>query len=137
MLLEVDLSQDHNDLFESIKERVSFPEITKILPIADVYFLVEAERLEASGINEETYPPYAEHLKKEFSLHFTPISIEEDHMVTNIKFSVQTDEKTPNKKKLLDNTFRVPFSRTLLIGFPTNDETGRGTVYWLAFTIEH
>jgi hypothetical protein len=137
VIFETDKIQNNKDLFEIIKERVNFPEITGILPIADVYFLINTEKLDASVIKEEMYPPRHRHLMREFSLHFIPISIEEKQTVISVKFSVQTDNRVPDKKKLFDHTFGIPYSRTLLVGFPTNDETGRGTVYWLAFTKEN
>jgi len=137
VLFETDIIQNNKELFDVIKERVSFPEITRILPIADVYFLINTEKLEASVIKEEMYPSSYRDLMREFALHFIPISIEEKQTIISVKFSVQTDDRVPDKKKLFDLTFGVPYSRTLLVGFPTNGETGRGTVYWLAFTKEN
>ena len=138
VLCKTDRSLDNEDLYKVIKEKVKFPNLTRILPVGNIYFLIDTENLDATVIDEEVeiYPPRRRHLIKEFSLHFMPVAIESEEAVINMKFSVQTDQNTPDKKKLIDQTFGVPFSRTLLVGFPTNDETGRGTVYWLAFSIE-
>jgi hypothetical protein len=139
VLFETDIFPDNEDLFSVIKEKVKFPNLTRILPIGNIYFLVDTEKLEATVINEEVemYPSRRKHLMREFSLQFMPVTVESEEAVIHVIFSVQKDENNPDKMKLLDQTFGVPSFRTLLVGFPTNDEGGRGTVYWLAFTIEN
>lgn len=127
---------DKKEIYRIIKEKVRFTDITGILPIEDIYFLVNSKNYEASVIKEEMYPSKHKHLMKELSLHFTPLMIEEDELIVNVKFSAQTAEESPDQKKLLDYTIGAKFSKTLLVGFPTNEEGGRGTVYWLAFSVK-
>lgn len=139
VLLETDIFPNNEYLFNVIKEKVKFPNLTRILPVGNIYFLIDAAKLDAKVIHEELerYPSRHRHLMKEFSLQFMPVAVESEEAVIDVKFSIQTVEGEPDKKKLLDLTFGVPHSRTLLVGFPTNGETGRGTVYWLAFSIEN
>jgi hypothetical protein len=139
VLCETDRFPNNEDLYKVIKEKVKFPDLTRILPVGNIYFLIDTTKLDATVIDKEVemYPSRRRHLMKEFSLQFMPVAVEGGEAVIDVKFSVQIDEDEPDKKKLLDQTFGVPHSRTLLVGFPTNDERGRGTVYWLAFSIEN
>lgn len=139
VLFKTDRFLDNEDLYKVIKEKVKFPHLTRILPVGNIYFLIDMAKLDAKVIREEVemYPSRRRHLMKEFSLQFMPVAVEDEEAVINVKFSVQIDEDKPDKKKLLDQTFGVPYSRTLLVGFPTNNAGGRGTVYWLAFTVEN
>lgn len=138
VLFETDLPQSNEDIIRFIKEqtRFTFPDFVNILPVADVYIRVDTENLKTSIIGERKYPPRNKHLITDYTLQVLPLSIQNEEAVFKFGFFAKYKVAEGDKKKLLDRTLGVAYSKTLIVGFPTNDNTGRGAVYWLVFSFE-
>ena len=138
VILESDIIEKNPEIMAFIKRetRSIFPDLTQILPVADIIMLVEAENLRTSVIEEIICPPKYKNVGIDYKLLILPISIEEEEMVFKIQFSAKYKNAEGDRKKLLCQVFQIPYSRMLILGFPTNDERGRGTVYWLALYFE-
>jgi len=138
VIFESGIFQSNTDIIRFIKDKTksTFPYFVGILPIADVLILVNAENLEISIAEEQVYPPRNKHLIVDYLLKVLPLSIQNEEAVFKFRFSAKYKETKGDKKKLLDQIFGVKFRRTLLVGFPTNEDRGRGVVYWLAFSFE-
>jgi hypothetical protein len=51
--------------------------------------------------------------------------------------NISLEHEGLTKRNLLEQTLGIKYARTLLVGFPLNDNGARGTVYWLALSIEN
>ncbi len=131
VLLETDLYQNDEDLVRFIKEKVKFSglgEKVKISKVEHSNHTITKDRYIAIKENEEGK---AVHLTRygQYLLSIRPLSIEgRREVILSVEFR--------NHEKLLDQTIGVRFSKTLIIGFPTNEKGSRGTVYWLALSFE-
>ena len=110
--------------------------MTRILPVADMDLLVETKNLKTSIIEELIYPPKHRSFAPDYGLQLLPLSIQDKEVVFSIQFWAKYKGAEGDKKNLLNQAFRIAQSRMLIIGFPTNDSSGRGTVYWLTLYLE-
>jgi hypothetical protein len=144
VLLETDMDKNDIELFKVIKEKVKFscPDVVGILPIKSLIFDINRESMEVSLVKEELYPQKP--LKTDYSFNISPVSIGSEEIVLKLEFITQ-DKRSPankedegrTKRKLLEHTLGIKYARILLVGFPSNDNGARGTVYWLALSIEN
>ena len=117
-------------LVRFIKEKVKFSCLGKKTGISQVDALnvfINAKNLEASVEGEGLYPKTYGHGGN--LLHVLPLAIEKEEVIFRVKFQ-------GFEKKLLDQTIGVKFSKTLLVGFPSNYFGSRDAVYWLVFSFE-
>lgn len=144
VLLETNMDKNDIELFKVIKEKVQFscPEVARILPIKSLIFDINPESMEVSLVKEELYPQKP--LKTGYSFNIFPVSIASEEIVFKLEFITQDERLSANKedegltkRNLLEQTLGIKYARTLLVGFPSNDYGARGTVYWLAFSIEN
>ncbi len=138
VLLETDLFQSNDDLIREIKEKVSFccEKVLSILPVAEEDMLVDEVSLFIPLRGGKIYRQRNSHLYVDYSLGIQPLSIQDEEAILKIRFSAKYKVAEGDKKKLLDQTFGLKYSRTLIVGFPTNGNHRRGTVYWLALSFE-
>lgn len=138
VVFETNLSQRNKDIIRFIKEQTRFilPDFVNILPVADVYIRVDTENLKTPIIGGLMYPPRNKHLIIDYTLQVLPLLIQNEEAVFKFGFFAKYKVVEGDKKKLLDRTLGVAYSKTLIVGFPTNDNTGRGAVYWLVFSFE-
>jgi len=139
VLLETGLFQSNDDLIREIKEKVSFccEKVLSILPVAEEDMLVKEESLLIPVKGRKMYTQRNSHLYVDYSLEIQPLLIQDEEVLSRIRFSAKYKETEEDEKKLLDQTFGLKYSRTLLVGFPTNENHRRGTVYWLALSFEN
>lgn len=138
VLFKSDIFHSNTDIIRFIKSktRSTFPEFVSILPIADLRILVNTENLKTSITEEKVYPQRNKHLIVDYLLQVLPLSIQNEEAVFKLRFSAKYKVAEGDKKKLFDQILGLVYSRTFIVGFPTNDNSGRGTVYWLAFSFE-
>jgi len=134
ILFETDLYRNHEDIIKVIRERAmsARPDWVNILSVADEQ--VRFDRDLTGGVaGGHTYPQRHEHLEINFDFDVTPLAVSDEEIIIKTIFILK--ETAGEDKILLDQTFGLKFAKTLIVGFPTNDDKGRGALFWLAFSI--
>lgn len=133
VLFETDLKLNHEDIIKSIRERAmsSCPDWVKILSVADVQ--VRFSSLEGGVMGGRNYPQRHKHLEIDYDFQARPLVISDEEIVIKVTFSLK--RPSGEDKVLLDQAIALKADKTLVVGFPTNDDSGRGTLFWLAFSI--
>jgi hypothetical protein len=72
-------------------------------------------------------------LEVDYDLLVTPMVVSDEETVLKLVICLKDD--SGEEKVLLDQTVALKADKTLVVGFPTNDESGRGTLFWLACSI--
>jgi hypothetical protein len=135
VLIETDLCNNHEDIIQVIRKKVlsARPDWVQILPLADVQ--VRFDRDSLGGVaGGRTYAQRHKHLEIGYDFEAIPLAVSDEEIVVKIIFILK--ETTGEDKILLDQTFGLKFAKTLIVGFPTNDDSGRGTLFWLACSIK-
>ena len=135
VLFETDLKQSHEDIINSIKERVmsSLPDWVKILPVAKVQVRISKDHLESGVTGVRNYPQRYKNLEIDYDFKVRPLVISDEEIVIKVIFSLKGS--SGEDKVLLDQAIALKADKTFVVGFPTNDDSGRGTLFWLAFSI--
>ena len=135
VLFETDLKQNHEDIIKSIKERVmsSLPDWVKVLPVADVQVRFSGDSLEGGVMGGRNYSQRNKSLNVDYDFKARPLVVSDEEIVVKAIFCIKGS--SGEDKVLLDQAIALKADKTLIVGFPTNDESGRGTLFWLAFSI--
>ena len=135
VILESEVLHNNEEIIGLIKEKVmsSLPDWVRILPVADVQVKFNEEGLEGVATEGKKYPQRHKHLEIDCDIDVVPFAVRDEEVVINAVFRLKDTNK--QEKILFDHTVGLKFSKTLIVGFPTNDESGRGTLFWLACSI--
>lgn len=135
ILFETDLKLNHEDIIMSIRERVmsSRPDWVRILPVADIQVSFSRDNLEGGVVGGRNYPQKNKHLEIDYDFKAIPLLVSDEGIVVKVVFCLKTT--SGEDKVLLDQVIALKADKTFVVGFPTNDDSGRGTLFWLASSI--
>ena len=135
ILFETDLKQTHGDIIKSIRERAmsSRPDWVNILQVADVQVRFNRDSLDGGVMGGRNFRQRHKHLEIDYDFKARPLLVTDEEIVIKVVFSLRGSSE--EDKVLLDQTIALKADKTLVVGFPTNDDSGRGTLFWLAFSI--
>jgi hypothetical protein len=134
VLFETYLKTSREDIKKAIKERVmpSLPDWVQILPVADAQVILSGERPEGAVVNSKIHPQRNKHLHVDYGFKATPLVLGDEETVLKLVFSV--NDASGEKKVLLDQPVALKADKTLVVGFPTNEESGGGTLFFISLT---
>lgn len=141
-MFETEINQSGEDLVQLINEKAStvFPVPVNILPVAEISFLIDHETFETSLFQEKIHPLplFEEKLSIDYKLQVQafPFSLKDGEVAVKSTFSAKYKINEGRRKLLFDQIVGIKSNRMLVVGFPSNDEYRRGTIYWLAFYLE-
>ena len=135
VLFETDLKLNHEGIIKSIRERTmsSRPDWVNILPVADVQVSFSRDNLEGGVTGGRNYPQRNKSLEVDYDFKAIPLMANDEEIIIKAIFSLR--ESSGKYRVLLDQTIALKVDKTLVVGFPTNDDSGRGNLFWLAFSI--
>lgn len=141
-MFETEILQNEEELIRVINDKTStiFPVAVNILPAADITYLIDRETFETTFFYEKIHPlpPLDEPLSLDYDLQVQafPFSGKDEAAAVKIKFSAKYKANHGEKKLLLDQIIGVKSTRKLVVGFPSDNDHGRGTIYWLTFYMD-
>ncbi len=135
ILFETDKKQNQKDIINSIRERAmsSRPDWVNILPVADVHVKFRRDSLEGGVMGGSSYPQRYKHLEIDYDFKAIPLMANDEEIIIKVIFSLK--ESSGEDNVLLDQAIALKADKILCVGFPTNDESGRGTLFWLALSL--